>query len=189
MKLYLAQTTPNYESLTNGQTNDNTNYTFMENYIVGISILPEYYQILCSFSNDDVNAFLKYLYCKFHKKILLMKIAPLKRTATATYQPPTQQYKNVKLKNISPYVWEKYWDLRRMTGYSISYIIRLFIEWELESGEKQEQEEINQVKKECQSRINLCQHSNFHFENNYELIKGGSSVRNDITIDFKDKFY
>lgn len=186
----LNQNVPYYEGALDYFTNDNTNYTFIETHTVGISILPEYYEILCDLANEDINAFLKYLYFKFHKKLLSIKVAPLKRTATATYQPPSHQYKNKKLKNISPYIWDKYWDLRKTTGYSISYIIRLFIEWELEFKEKVEQNDIDKIKEECRrTGVNLCEYPTFTFENNYEWEKKGSSAKSDIIINFKDRFY
>ncbi len=191
MKLLLvSQQIPDYQNFPIHSTNDATQYTFAKTHTMGISILPEYYQILCNLSNGDFDTFLKYLYFKFHNKLLSIKVAPIKKTATTTYQPPTQQYKNLKLKNISPYIWDKYWDLRRITGYSISYIIRLFLEWELEFKEKEQNTKTKQIQKEYQkSRNNLCQYKNFCFQNNYEVKKTGSSDRNEIIINFKERFY
>ncbi|MFN3605544.1 MAG: hypothetical protein ACK4UJ_12635, partial [Leptonema sp. (in: bacteria)] len=157
--------------------------------------LPHYFLILRNLSNNNLDSFLKYLYSKFHNKILSLKIAPIKKTATASYQPKSNQYKNFKLNKISPYIWDKYWDLRKITGYSISFIIRVFLEWELESMQKNS--EILTGKPLLNPNPNTNIDLNLQFDpassdwgrNNYEIRKKGNSVRNDIRIIFKDEFY
>ncbi len=168
---------------------DSSYYNLKECHTVGISILPEYYKNLQKLSKKNFDAFLKYLYYKFHKKIIKSKVAPYKRTATTTYQPPTKTYINIRLKNISPYIWEKYWDLRKITGYSISYIIRQFLEWELESINKSKEQ--NQLKKEFSSEkeINIVDLNAFEFNNSYVLKKEGCSHKREIKLNYRDEFY
>ncbi|MFN3605364.1 MAG: hypothetical protein ACK4UJ_11710 [Leptonema sp. (in: bacteria)] len=189
--LTLAQTTPNYGNLWIPPSTDRTQYKFIEKHTMGISILPEYFQILCNLSNNDFNSFLKYLYFKYHKRILASKIAPQKKTSTASYQPETKNYKNVKLKDINPYLWEKFWDLRRMTGYSISFIIRIFLEWELqEMGRNNEIQNGRPILMPTpEVEINKCVFPLPAFRNNYEKSKVGNGTRNEITITFKDEFF
>lgn len=98
-------------------------------------------------SRGKHNKYLKYLYFKYHKRLLSIKHAPNKKTATTTYQPTTKRYKNLKLTNINPYLWDKYWDLRRITGYSISYILRMFLEWEMEFNEQIKNKKMKEMKK------------------------------------------
>ncbi|MFN3605261.1 MAG: hypothetical protein ACK4UJ_11190 [Leptonema sp. (in: bacteria)] len=88
------------------------------------------YQELLSMSYGNINSFLEYLYEKFKNRLLHLKIAPHNRRATAQYQPKGK-YKKIKLNKIDPSLWQKYWDLRNLSGYSISFILRVFLEWEL----------------------------------------------------------
>ncbi|MFN3603743.1 MAG: hypothetical protein ACK4UJ_03405 [Leptonema sp. (in: bacteria)] len=169
---------------------DSSHYSFLQTHTMGISILPEYLLTLRNFAQNQWDPFLKYLYFKYHKKILALKQAPHKKTATAIYQPETKRYKNVKLKGVSPYVWDKYWDLRKITGYSISFIIRIFLEWEMEFIERaKEMEEKRLWEKYTAEGVNKCLYSSFSFRNSYSVSKWGSSERNDVKIEFRDEFY
>lgn len=95
-----------------------------------VNLKVELYKDLVIMSSGNLNSFFEYLYEKFKSRIMILKIAPIKRTATTQYQPK-EEYKKIKLKKIDPTLWKKYWELRLLTGYSISYIVRVFIEWEL----------------------------------------------------------
>lgn len=186
----LLQEVPDYGNLYNSLVIDRSNYTFVESHCIGISILSDYYQILLDLSKHDFDQLLKYLYYKYHKRILSQKQAPYKRTATAIYQPKSKNYKNVKLKNVSPYIWDKYWDLRKMTGYSISYIIRIFLEWEIEYLGQSKIDKVKTHKKEYKNiEVNICDFQDFKFKNNNDLKKWGSSQENKINIIFRDTFY
>ncbi len=165
-------------------------YQFVKNNKIGINIFPEYYSILLIFSNKNFSSYLGYLYKKYHKQIIALKISPHKKTATAEYQPKTKNYKKYVLNQIHPYIWEKYWDLRRITGYSISFIIRIFLEWELE--EKNRIEDIKNgepiIKKIISIEIPSSNFDDFYFINSYYYFKCGNSERGDIFIYFKDIF-
>ncbi len=166
-------------------------YQFVKKNKIGINIFPEYYSILLIFSNKNISSYLGYLYKKYHKQIIALKISHYKRTATAEYQPKTKNYKKYVLTQINPYIWEKYWDLRRITGYSISFIIRIFLEWELE--EKNRNEDIKNgepiLKKIISIEIPPSNFHDFYFINSYFYFKHGNSERGDIFIYFKDIFW
>ncbi len=169
---------------------DSCNYTFLSEYSMGISMLPEYFEYLKIISKKNFNQCLKYLYFKYHKRLLSIKHAPQKKTATTTYQPKNKRYKNLKLNHINPYIWEKYWDLRRITGYSISYILRIFLEWEMEFNEKIQHKTKEEIEKEYQPLgINLFPEPEFQLQNSYRVEKWGESHKSDVNILFKDEFY
>ncbi len=104
-------------------------YNLKKKHFYCINIKSELYQDFLEMSLGDSNLFLEYLHQKYRKRIIHLKVAHIKKTATAQYQPK-EKYKKIKLKKINPTTWQKYWELRLITGYSISYIIRVFLEWE-----------------------------------------------------------
>lgn len=104
-------------------------FNLKKSHFYCINLKFELYQDFLEMSRGDVSLFLEYLHQKYKKRIIYQKISHIKKTATAEYQPK-EKYKKVKLKKLDPTIWQKYWELRLLTGYSISYIIRVFIEWE-----------------------------------------------------------
>ncbi|MFN3604011.1 MAG: hypothetical protein ACK4UJ_04805 [Leptonema sp. (in: bacteria)] len=108
-----------------------TRYELKSKYKVCVNILPNFHKELLRLSRGKLNHFLEYLYNTYKRKLLQMKIAPIKGTATTEYQPDHEEYKQIVLYGISPNLWRRYKDLREMTGYSVSFILRVFIEWEL----------------------------------------------------------
>ncbi len=185
-------------------TNDFYKYYFLNFHRVSINILPYLYFFLLEFSGiyypntqHGISEIMKYLYKKYHKKILRIKIGPNKKTATSEYQPKTKNY-NIQTIYITPYIWDKYWDLRRVTGYSISYIIRIFLEWELEELTIQNSRLVtikNQIEEYKRKLPMDIIKSNEHllplnyFFNSYALFKLGISERNEVYVIFKDIFW
>lgn len=113
-------------------------YQLKETWIVCINIKEIYFEDLVRMSNGNISDFLEYLYEKYKKRLFHLKVSHRKRTATANYQPRKKIYKRKQIE-IAPSVWQKYWDLRLMSGYSMSCIIRIFIEWEkIDRGEQVE---------------------------------------------------
>jgi hypothetical protein len=53
------------------------------------------------------------------------------RTLTATYQPRTKNYVIRKI-SIQPTYWGKLYELRFLLGYSMSFIIRTMLDWEMQ---------------------------------------------------------
>jgi hypothetical protein len=56
---------------------------------------------------------------------------PIKRTETATYQPKTKEYKRYSIR-LNPTLWSKLFDCRRFIGYSISAMLRIMLDWEMQ---------------------------------------------------------
>lgn len=116
---------------------DQSEFSFKPKHKVCINLLSSLHQPFLRLSQKQSNLFLESLYEKHKQKILRHKIAPIKKTATTQYQPKYSEYKKIVIYSISPNLWKRYKHLKEITGYSISYIIRAFIEWEL--MEKQEE--------------------------------------------------
>lgn len=75
--------------------------------------------------------FLEYLIQNYKPALLENKHKTTLESATCKYQPKTKDYQRILLRNISPHLWKTLKELKRLTGYSISYIIRVFLEWEM----------------------------------------------------------
>ncbi len=171
-------------------TVDRIQYTLKKYHNTGLNILPEYLILLYSLSRGNIRKYLKYLYYKYHKQILNAKIAPLKKTATANYQPRNKNYIQIRLNCMEPYIWDKYWDLRRITGYSISFIIRVFLEWELELQGQRDYIYQRQPLLRIDPEVDIYDFGDtlrFDF-NNYYLRKKGNATSNSIYVVFVDNF-
>jgi hypothetical protein len=181
---------PEYQRGFRARHFERMHYRFKKNHKTGLNILPEYYEILWELSRGELGEYLSYLYYKYHKQIFALKVSPNKKTATAEYQPKTKRYVQICLYKIYPYIWEKYWDLRRLTGYSISFIIRIFLEWELEEQSRNNEIEngIPLVRKLDGIEIHNVVYPIGNIQNSYEEYKSGSNLRNDIFIYYKDIF-
>lgn len=167
---------------------ETTHYSFKENHDIGLNILPEYYKILIEFSEQNVNKYLEYLYCKYYKNMLRKKIAHTKKSATAEYQPKTRRYIQVKIKKISPYIWDKYKDLKRISGYSISFIIRIFLEWEMIERNEAERLERGYPLVERIGIPRGIEYRVFQFRHNYVGYKRGNHQGREFYWKFKEKF-
>ncbi len=167
---------------------DITEYEFKIQHDMGLNILPEYYQILIEYSSRDINKYLEYLYCKYSKNLLRKKISHRKKSATSEYQPITKRYKQIKIKRINPYIWDKYKDLKRISGYSISFIIRIFLEWEMLEKHQSERLERGHTLIERIGAAMRVNYSNFHFCHNYSSNKSGNSQNRSIYIYYIYRF-
>jgi len=72
-----------------------------------------------------------YLIRRYLAYLYKISYAPTKRTLTATYQPRTKKYVIKKIR-IQPTYWGKLQDLRFFLGYSMSFIIRIMLDWEIQ---------------------------------------------------------
>lgn len=148
--------------------NHSAEYQLKETWIVCINIKENYFQDLVRMSNGNISDFLEYLFEKYKNRILHLKVVDRKGTATADYQPREKIYKKKQIE-IEPSIWQKYWELRLMSGYSMSCIIRIFIEWEkLEKGEEVENLYLypNQMR---DRRLEYRYPDRFEKMNNYKL--------------------
>ena len=116
--------------------NKEDRYTTVDLYRVGINLTPMHYnylrEIANRFYNQSISDAIQYLLTKYLIFLYEIRITPYKRTETATYQPTTKQYKRYSIK-INPTLWSKLFDSRRFLGYSISAILRILLDWEMQS--------------------------------------------------------
>ncbi len=175
-------------------TKNTTQYVYIEKYRTSISLTSAYFRAMVILSQKNISGYLQYLYQKYHQRILQHKVSPIRKNATTEYQSRTRRYRHWTIQ-MTPYIWERYWDLRRVTGYSISYIIRIFIEWELDFIVRGRRNEIEEkgiaiwgnrwlTEKDTPHRI----FTNYE-PNSYAIIKVGDSGRNMVYIVWMDVFW
>ncbi len=102
---------------------------------VCIFLTPLHYIYLRELSirkfNKDISQTLLYLISKNLKYLYKIKQTHLKKTMTITYQPKTKEYQRYGI-YIDPTLWAKFNHLRIYLGYSMSFIIRILIDWEMQ---------------------------------------------------------
>jgi hypothetical protein len=81
--------------------------------------------------NGDLSLTIDYLLKRYLAYLYKISLAPTKRTLTATYQPRTKNYVIRKI-SIQPTYWGKLYELRFLLGYSMSFIIRTMLDWEMQ---------------------------------------------------------
>jgi len=100
-----------------------------------INITPIHYQYLIHLTNTrfggNLSLTIDYLLKKYLAYLYRISISQQKRTLTATYQPTTKSYIIRKI-HIQPTYWGKLQDLRFFLGYSISFLIRIMLDWEMQ---------------------------------------------------------
>ncbi|MFN3604016.1 MAG: hypothetical protein ACK4UJ_04830 [Leptonema sp. (in: bacteria)] len=108
-------------------------FEFEKNHRYCIYIQPDLFSFLERRSKGNYQAYLEYLIQKYKQMLILQKKIESLKKSTCSYQPKTKNYKSVILKNITPELWRRLKTLKATTGYSISFIIRIFIEWEMQN--------------------------------------------------------
>ncbi len=98
-----------------------------------IYIQENLYLFLKRNSQNNLSNLLEYLIRKYKYNVLNQKSISSLGRGSVQYQPKTKNYKRIILKNINPYLWKELKIIKNTTGYSISYIIRVMIEWEMQS--------------------------------------------------------
>ena len=81
--------------------------------------------------NGNLSLTIDYLLKRYLSYLYKISLAPTKRTLTATYQPRTKNYIIRKI-SIQPTYWGKLFELRFLLGYSVSFIIRIMLDWEMQ---------------------------------------------------------
>ncbi|MFN3246469.1 MAG: hypothetical protein ACK42K_07190 [Leptonema sp. (in: bacteria)] len=106
-----------------------------KNNVTSINITLFHYQYLVYLSNTrfngNISLTIDYLLKKYLVYLYKISISQNKRTLTATYQPKTKNYIIRKIR-IQPTYWGELNDLRNFLGYSISFIIRIMLDWEMQ---------------------------------------------------------
>jgi hypothetical protein len=104
-------------------------------YPVGVNLTRNHYQFLRELANTKFNRSIsdaiQYLISKYQRHLNEIRITPYKRTETANYQPKTKQYIRYKIR-INPALWSKLFDSRRFIGYSMSALLRIMLDWEMQ---------------------------------------------------------
>ncbi len=106
-----------------------------EECITSINITPFHYRYLMHLTNarfgGKLSLTIRYLFKKYLAYLYKISISQRKRTLTATYQPRTKEYIIRKIR-IQPTYWGKLYNLRFFLGYSMSFIIRIMLDWEMQ---------------------------------------------------------
>ena len=106
-----------------------------EECITSINITLFHYQFLIYLTetrfNGDLSLTVDYLFKRHLAYLYKISQSPTKRTLTATYQPRTKNYVIRKIR-INPTYWGKLYDLRFFLGYSMSFILRIMLDWEMQ---------------------------------------------------------
>lgn len=113
--------------------NRQTFITVHKNFVC-INLSPRYFVYLLILARrkfcGNIARTIAYLLMTHRQKLFIHSRTPWKRKLTATYQPRQKDYKRYKI-SMEPALWGKLFQLRIYLGYSISYIIRLTLEWEM----------------------------------------------------------
>jgi len=113
-------------------------YTTKHFYQVCINLEPRHYEFLKEISdirfNGNYNLSIQYLLGKYLNYLYKIRITATKKTETANYQPRTKTYRRWNI-YINPVLWSKLFEMRHFIGYSISALIRIMLDWEMQSQE------------------------------------------------------
>jgi hypothetical protein len=124
---------------------------------------------------------------KYLNHLYEIRITPYKKTETANYQPRTKQYKRKTL-NINPIMWSKLFEMRHFVGYSISALIRIMLEWEMQSLGYDIIPWIAFPNINYNSNYNIEIMQYEHSINNYYYEKQGFYQTREIIANFLDQF-
>ncbi len=106
-----------------------------EECITSINITPFHYRYLMYLTNTrfqgKLTLTINYLLKKYLAYLYKISISQRKRTLTATYQPRTKEYIIRKI-TVQPTYWGKLYELRFFLGYSMSFLIRIMLDWEMQ---------------------------------------------------------
>jgi len=84
--------------------------------------------------NGNLSLTIDYLLRRYLVYLYKISLAPTKRTLTASYQPRTKNYVIRKI-TIQPTYWGKLHELRFFLGFSMSFILRIMLDWEMQQEE------------------------------------------------------
>ena len=106
--------------------------------ITSINITPYHYRYLIHLTNTrfggKLSLTINYLLKKYLAYLYKISISQQKRTLTASYQPRSKEYIIKKIR-IQPTYWGKLYELRFFLGYSMSFLIRIMLDWEMQDQE------------------------------------------------------
>lgn len=113
-----------------------TNSTFQrERYKVGVFLEKRHFDFFKSLADskfrENKTKTLLYLIRKYSFYLYKISVMENKQTFTVEYQPKKKIYKKCGIR-LDPLVWGEMNDLRKKLGFSMSFILRIMIEWEME---------------------------------------------------------
>lgn len=156
---------------------------------VCIHLKPEHYHYLKKLSRNfdkKISKTIIYLVSKYLKYLYKIKISNKKKTLTTTYQPKTKEYKKFWI-YIEPTKWGKLRHLKFYLGYSMSFIIRIMIEWEMAEEAKGRMIDII-IKKPILSLDELKEIPS-GFLHHYKFFIEINLQERFVSMRFKDKYY
>jgi len=114
------------------------NFNTQEECVTSINITPFHYRFLIHLTNTrfggKLTLTINYLLKKYLAYLYKISISQEKRTLTASYQPRTKEYIIRKIR-IQPTYWGELYELRFFLGYSMSFMIRIMLDWEMQEQE------------------------------------------------------
>ncbi len=106
---------------------------------VCINLSNIHFEFLKSLANrkfeGNISKTILYLLSKYLKYLYKIKKIDIKRTLTIDYQPQTKQYKRYWI-TINPTYWGNLYNLRFSLGYSMSFILRIMLDWEMQENQE-----------------------------------------------------
>jgi hypothetical protein len=100
-----------------------------------INLTQFHYQYLMDLTeshfNGNLSLTIDYLLRRYLVYLYKISLTPTKRTLTASYQPRTKNYIVRKIQ-IQPTYWGKLHELRFLLGFSMSFILRIMLDWEMQ---------------------------------------------------------
>ncbi|MFN3604276.1 MAG: hypothetical protein ACK4UJ_06180 [Leptonema sp. (in: bacteria)] len=109
-----------------------THFKFKPTHRYCVYLKPHHYHFFKMNSNGNENLYLEYLIQKYESWLVSKKNLNTLKIATQQYQPKTKDYKRFVLNKIDPELWKKIKEFKTLTGYSISCILRILLEWEMQ---------------------------------------------------------
>ncbi len=167
---------------------DRNQYQTLEKQKVCIHLKPQHYVYLKYLSrrkfHGNISKTILYLLSKYLKYLYKIKQPQIKRKTTATYQPKTKEYKKYII-FINPTYWAKLNHLRNYLGYSMSFIIRITLDWEMSNETTIEEIIILKPHLEPHELLSLPQTLLYSYIHRVRV----NFVHRKIFMDFYDCFY
>jgi len=114
------------------------NYITRKTNKTSVNLTHDHYQYLIHLTKTkfqgNLSLTIDYLLKKYLVYLYHISVSQTKRSLTATYQPKTKQYV-IKTIRVQPTYWGKLCDLRMFLGYSMSFILRIMLDWEMQEEE------------------------------------------------------
>ena len=111
------------------------NYSTKSLHPVCINLEPQHLAFLSLLATSHFNGnhylAISFLLNKYLFYLYEIRITPHKKTETANYQPKNKLYKR-KTILMNSVLWSNLFELRHFIGYSISALIRILLDWEMQ---------------------------------------------------------